>query len=69
MAEALGAGFRQSVWMVADELGFAIDSQLRTTHEMAVATAPVDSPIGPIGPGKVAAQRFVGRAWWTASRS
>jgi 2,4-diaminopentanoate dehydrogenase len=58
MAEALGAGFRQSVWMVADELGFAIDPVLRTTHEMAVATAPVDSPIGPIAPGKVAAQRF-----------
>ena len=58
MAEALGAGFRQSVWMVADELGFAIDPELRTTHEMAVATSPVDSPIGPIAPGKVAAQRF-----------
>ena len=47
MAEALGAGFRQSVWMVADELGFELDPQLRTTHEMAVATAPIDSPIGP----------------------
>jgi hypothetical protein len=31
---------------------------LRTTHEMAVATAPIDSPIGPIEPGTVAAQRF-----------
>jgi 2,4-diaminopentanoate dehydrogenase len=58
MADALGAGFRQSVWMVADALGFDIDRDLRTTHEMAVATAPVDSPIGPIPPGKVAAQRF-----------
>jgi len=58
MADALGAGFRQSVWMVAHELGLRLDPQLRTTHEMAVATAPVDSPIGPIGPGKVAAQRF-----------
>ena len=58
MAEALGAGFRQSVWMVADELGFDLDPQLRTTHEMAVATAPIDSPIGPIQPGPVAAQRF-----------
>ena len=26
MAEALGAGFRQSVWMVADELGFDLDA-------------------------------------------
>jgi hypothetical protein len=58
MAEALGAGFRQSIFMVADELGFAIDPKLRTTHEMAVATAPIDSPIGVIAPGKVAAQRF-----------
>jgi hypothetical protein len=58
MADALGAGFGQSVCMVADELGFALDPELRTTHEMAVATAPIDSPIGPIAPGLVAAQRF-----------
>jgi hypothetical protein len=58
MADALGAGFRQSVWMVADELGFDLDPALRTTHDMAVATAPIDSPIGPIEPGTVAAQRF-----------
>ncbi|MGP0030961.1 MAG: dihydrodipicolinate reductase [Acidimicrobiales bacterium] len=58
MTDALGAGFRQSVFMVADELGFDIGPQLRTTHEMAVATAPIDSPIGPIAPGTVAAQRF-----------
>jgi hypothetical protein len=58
MAEALGAGFRQSVWMVAHELGFDLDPHLRTTHETAVATAPIDSPIGPIQPGTVAAQRF-----------
>ena len=58
MAEALGAGFRQSVHMVADELGFAVDAELRTTHDMAVATAPIASPLGPIAPGLVAAQRF-----------
>ena len=58
MAEALGAGFRQSVWMVADELGFDLEPELRTTHETAVATAPIDSPIGAIEPGLVAAQRF-----------
>ena len=58
MADALGAGFGQSVHMVADELGFPIDPELRTTHEMAVATAPIESPIGPIAPGLVAAQRF-----------
>ena len=58
MADALGAGFGQSVRMVADVLGFELDPELRTTHEMAVATAPIDSPIGPIAPGLVAAQRF-----------
>jgi len=58
MTDALGAGFRQSIFMVADELGFDIEPKLRTTHEMAVATAPIDSPIGPIQPGTVAAQRF-----------
>ena len=58
MADALGAGFRQSVFMVAAELGFDIEPRLRTTHEMAVATRAIDSPIGPIQPGTVAAQRF-----------
>jgi len=58
MADALGAGFRQSVWMLAAELGFDLDPKLRTTHETAVATAPIESPIGPIAPGRVAAQRF-----------
>jgi hypothetical protein len=62
MIDALGAGFRQSIFMVAYELGFDIDDHLRTTHEMAVATAPIDSPIGPIQPGTVAAQRFVWEA-------
>jgi hypothetical protein len=58
MADVLGAGFRQSVQMVVDVLGFAIDDELRTTHEVAVATAPIDSPMGPIAAGLVAAQRF-----------
>jgi hypothetical protein len=58
MLDALGTGFGQSIWMLADELGFDLDPDLRTTHEMAVATAPIDSPIGPIEPGLVAAQRF-----------
>ncbi|HEX3796764.1 MAG TPA: hypothetical protein VHV57_19885 [Acidimicrobiales bacterium] len=58
MTAALGTGFCQSVLMVADVLGFDIDPDLRATHEMAVATAPIDSPIGPIAPGTVAAQRF-----------
>ena len=62
MIDALGGGFRQSLFMVADEMGFDIEPQLQTTHEMAVATAPIDSPIGPIQPGTVAAQRFTWEA-------
>jgi hypothetical protein len=62
MVDALGTGFRQSIYMVADELGFDLDPELRTTHRMAVATAPIDSPIGPIQPGTVAAQRFTWEA-------
>ena len=58
MADALGGGFRQSVHMVAHELGVQLDPEIRTTHEVAVATRPIDSPIGPIEPGTVAAQRF-----------
>ena len=62
MIDALGGGFRQSIFMVADEMGFDVEPQLQTTHEMAVATAPIDSPIGPIQPGTVAAQRFTWEA-------
>jgi hypothetical protein len=46
------------VHMVADTLGFDLDPELRTIHEVAVAVAPIDSPIGVIEPGLVAAQRF-----------
>jgi hypothetical protein len=58
MADVLAGGYSQSVWMIADALGIALDERLRVTHETAVATAPIDSPIGPIAPGRVAAQRF-----------
>lgn len=58
MLNLLGGGFFQSIDMVADTLGFALDDQKRALHEIAVATAPIDSPIGPIQPGHVAAQRF-----------
>ena len=54
----LGAGFLQSIDMVAAALGFALDAEKRAIHEIAVATRPIDSPIGPIAPGRVAAQRF-----------
>ena len=58
MLAVLGGGFRQSIDMLAAELGFALDDEQRTSHEVAVATKPIDSPIGPIQPGCVAAQRF-----------
>jgi hypothetical protein len=63
MVEFMGAGFRQSIDMLATELGFRLDDHVATRHEVAVATAPIDSPIGPIEPGLVAAQRFT----WEAS--
>ncbi len=58
MPKLLGAGFVQSIDMIAAEMRFALDAEKRTAHEMAVATAPIDSPIGKIQPGRVAAQRF-----------
>ena len=58
MLRLLGGGFVQSIEMLGDALGFALDPEPRTRHEMAVATRPIDSPIGPLAPGRVAAQRF-----------
>jgi hypothetical protein len=58
MLALLGGGFTQSIDLLAEGLGFDLDPELRTRHEMAVATRPIDSPIGPIAPGRVAAQRF-----------
>ncbi len=54
----LAAGFGQSIHMIADELGFKLDDDINTINEVAVATSPIDSPIGVIEPGLVAAQRF-----------
>jgi hypothetical protein len=58
MLRILGGGFEQSIRMVASALGFDLDPALRTQHEMAVATAAIDSPAGTLAPGTVAAQRF-----------
>ncbi len=57
MLGLLSGGFTQSVRMCLDTLGFA-EATIGTSHEVAVATAPIDSPLGVIEPGKVAAQRF-----------
>ncbi|WP_309650447.1 hypothetical protein [Nocardioides sp.] len=59
MLELLSAGFARSVQMCLDVLGFSADSEIRSTLDLAVATAPIDSPIGVIEPGRVAGQRFV----------
>ncbi len=58
MLDMLAGGFMQSIDMIADALGFALDEDRQTKHEVAVATKSIDSPIGPIEPGRVAAQRF-----------
>ncbi|MEM7436453.1 MAG: dihydrodipicolinate reductase [Myxococcota bacterium] len=58
MLMLLTEGFSQSIEMIADALGFRLDPQIRSTHEVSVATAPIDSPIGTLQPGVVAAQRF-----------
>ena len=58
MVDLLGAGFGQSVRLVAQGLGWELDPELATHHEMAVATEPIDTPVGVIEAGTVAAQRF-----------
>jgi hypothetical protein len=58
MSKLLSGGFVQSVRMCLDALGIT-GAEIVTDQQVAVATAPIDSPIGPIAPGLVAAQRFV----------
>ncbi|TQS40374.1 dihydrodipicolinate reductase [Cryptosporangium phraense] len=58
----LSGGFTQSVQMCLDALGFA-DAEIRPSHEIAVATAPIEGPAGTIRPGEVAAQRFAWEAF------
>ncbi len=58
MAQMMGDGFCQSIDMVAAEMGFDLDEEKKTTHEVSAAAKPIDSPIGVIEPGRVAAQRF-----------
>jgi hypothetical protein len=58
MAALLSGGFKASVRMVADTMQFGAEPKVITTQEIAVATAPIESPGGPIRPGQVAARRF-----------
>ena len=58
MQKLLNGGFVQSVRLIVDRLGFAAEPVIRTSQQIAVATAPIDSPIGVIEPGEVAGRRF-----------
>jgi hypothetical protein len=58
MQKLLDGGFIQSVKMIVDKAGFNVDPKIRARQEIAVATAPIDSPMGSIEPGQVAARKF-----------
>lgn len=58
MLHILGAGFAQSIDMIADTLGVQLDPERATHHEMALATRPIDTPVGVLETGTVAAQRL-----------
>lgn len=58
MASLLEAGFKQSVRMIADTMGFRIDPNIRTIQDIAVATGDIDYEAVPITKGTVAARRF-----------
>ena len=58
MAVLLEAGFKQSVRMVVDELGFASEPRIRSTQEVAIAVTGTDELIVPMEAGTVAARRF-----------
>lgn len=60
MADILGHGFKQSIRMVADELQMQLDDEIQSHNEFAVATKPIDTPVGVIETGTLAAQKF---AW------
>lgn len=58
MQKLLNGGFFQSVRLIVDRIGFAAEPVIRTSQQVAVATAPIESPIGVIQPGEVAGRRF-----------
>lgn len=58
MQKMLDSGFIQAVKMVVDQMGFNADPKVRATQEVAVASSPIESPMGIIEPGQVAGRRF-----------
>ncbi len=58
MVGVLGHGFKQSIQMVAKALGMALDEEVQTEHEIAIATKPIETPVGTMETGTIAAQKF-----------
>ncbi|MET0452602.1 MAG: dihydrodipicolinate reductase [Mycobacterium sp.] len=58
MQKMLDSGFIQAARMIVDTMGFNADPLVRASQEVAVATASIESPMGPIEPGQVAGRRF-----------
>jgi hypothetical protein len=58
MAALLEGGFKASVRMVTDQLGFDAEPRIRSTEEVAVAVHGCDDLIVPMQAGTVAARRF-----------
>lgn len=68
MAGLLDGGFKQSVRMTADHMGFRIDPNIRTIQDVAVATADIDYDPSRSPPARWRRAGSAGRRWWTASR-
>ena len=68
MADALGAGFRQSVFMVADELGFDLDPSCAPRTRWRWPPRPSTRPSARYSRARWRPSGSVGRAWSTASR-
>jgi 2,4-diaminopentanoate dehydrogenase len=58
MQKLLDGGFIQSVKMIVDTMGLNVEARIRASQEIAVATAPIDTPMGTIKPGQVAGRKF-----------
>lgn len=57
LLEIMAGGFYQSIDMIADELGWVLDEK-RASTEIFPATGPIETPIGTIEKGQLAAQRL-----------
>ena len=69
MQKLLDGGFIQAVKMCVDKLGFNADPMVRSSQEVAVATAPSTRRWEPSSPARSPAGASTGRRWWTARPS